>query len=102
VVQRATIRLVGRKWVLAGFVVVCLVAAALVAWWPEQDSTVVVEHADERGICVRELATGEQQCLAYPPEFPSEARYREGECLRLRWVYRSDVPPHAQRVSCPG
>ncbi len=99
--QRATIRRVGRKWVFVAFVVACVVVAVVVAWWPEADATVRVESADDGGICVRNLGTDEQQCLAYTPEFPSEARYEVGECLRFRWVYRSDVPPHATRVTCP-
>lgn len=99
--QRATIRRVGRKWVLLGFVVAALVVAAVVAWWPEDDAIVQVDSADQRGICVRNVDSGDQQCLAYTPEFPSEARYQVGECLRFRWVYRSDVPPHAKRVTCP-
>jgi hypothetical protein len=78
-----------------------MVAAAVVAWWPRDDTTVRVEAADFAGVCLRDLATDEEQCLAYTPEFPSEARYRVGECLRLTKVYRSDVPPHAERVACP-
>jgi hypothetical protein len=93
---------VGRKWALIGIAVLCVVVAMVVTWWPEDDATVQVVASDENGICVRDLSSGEEQCLAYTPEFPTEARYREDECLRLRWVYRSDVPPHAERVSCPG
>ena len=78
-----------------------LVVAAVVAWWPEDDVTVRIETADATGICVRNLASEEEQCLAYTPEFPSEAKYKVGECLRFVWVYRSDVPPHATRVTCP-
>lgn len=91
-----------RSWVIAGFALLCIVVAAVVAWWPEDDTTVRVESADQHGICVRDLSSGDEQCLAYTPELPSEARYQAGECLRLRWVYRSDVPPHVKRVSCPG
>jgi hypothetical protein len=78
-----------------------MVAAAVVAWWPRDDTTVRVESADAAGVCLRDLATNEEECLAYTPEFPSEARYRVGECLRLTKVYRSAVPPHAERVACP-
>jgi hypothetical protein len=99
--QRATIRRVGRRWVLLGFVIACLVVAVVVAWWPEDDAVVQVDSADQFGICVRNVDSGDQQCLAYTPEFPSEARYQVGECLRFRWVYRSDVPPHAKRITCP-
>jgi hypothetical protein len=93
---------VGRKWALLGVAVLCVVVAMVVAWWPEDDVTARVVAADQNGICVRDVASDQEQCLAYTPEFPSEARYREGECVRLRWVYRSDVPPHAERVTCPG
>jgi hypothetical protein len=88
---------------LVAFVLACMAAAVAVAWWPRDESTVRVEAADSAGVCVRDLTTGEEKCLAYTPEFPSEARYRVGECLRLTTVYRSeDVPPHAERVACPG
>lgn len=83
------------------FAIGCVVVAAVVAWWPEDEATVRVESADANGICVRNVDDQSQQCLAYTPEFPSEARYRVGECLRFAWVYRSDVPPHATRVTCP-
>jgi hypothetical protein len=92
---------VRRKWALIVFVVVCAVGAAIVSWWPDEHSTVRVESSDQQGICVRNLATDEQQCLEYSPEFPSEARYRVGECLRFEWVYRSDTPPHVERITCP-
>jgi hypothetical protein len=93
---------VGRKWALVAVGVVIVAAALVVAWWPEEDVTVQVIAADQKGICVRDVSSGEEQCFAYTPEFPSEARYREDECLRFHWVYRSDVPPHAERVTCPG
>jgi hypothetical protein len=86
---------------VVAFAIACLVVAAVVAWWPEDDALVRVESADAKGICVRNLDSEAEQCLAYTPEFPSEARYRVGECLRLQWAYRSDVPPHAERVTCP-
>lgn len=91
-----------RKWVLVAVGVVFVAAALLVGWWPDDEATVRVVAADQNGICVLDLESGDEQCLAYTPEFPSEARYRVDECLRLQWVYRSDVPPHAERVSCPG
>jgi hypothetical protein len=90
-----------RKWSFVAFVALCLVVAAAVAWWPRDDVVVRVESADSHGICFRNVRTGERECLAYTPEFPSEARYRAGECLRLTYVYRSDPPPHAERVTCP-
>lgn len=91
-----------RKWPLVVFIVGCVVVAAVVAWWPGDHTMVRVETSDQQGICVRDLDTDEQDCLAYTPEFPSEARYKVGECLRLTEAYRSDVPPHAGRVTCPG
>jgi hypothetical protein len=86
---------------LAVFVASCVVVAVTVAWWPKRAAIVRVETADERGICVRHLDTDERDCIGYTPEFPSEARYRQGECLELTEVYRADVPPHADRISCP-
>jgi hypothetical protein len=92
---------VKRSWSLAAFVVACTIVAVVVAWWPREHTTVRIESADASGVCLRDLATDRQECLEYTPEFPSEARYREGECLRLTRVYRGEVPPHAERVRCP-
>jgi hypothetical protein len=83
------------------FVVACIAVAGAVAWWPRDDAVVRVESTTETGICVRDVRTADEDCLDYTPEFPSEARYRVGECLRLTEVYRADVPPHAERVTCP-
>jgi hypothetical protein len=86
---------------LAVFLVACVVVAGAVAWWPRDDTIVRVVSTDGQGICVRDVPGTVERCLDYTPEFPSEARYREGECLRFTEVYRADVPPHAERVSCP-
>jgi hypothetical protein len=79
----------------------CVAVAVVVAWWPADEWLVRVDAADRQGACVVGIDDDERQCLAYTPEFPSEARYEVGECLRLRRIYRTDVPPHAERVECP-
>ena len=37
-----------------------------------------VVAADQNGICVRDVASDQEQCLAYTPEFPSEATVPRG------------------------
>ena len=91
----------GRKWWLVVFAGVCIVVAVVVSWPRDDEATVRVESADQQGICVRNLDDDQSQCIEYSPEFPSEAKFHVGECLRFRWVYRSEVPPHVERVTCP-
>lgn len=83
--------------IVSAVVVLALVAGGCAGpTWVAQ-----VTSTDSRGLCARNLDSGEVQCWMYTPEFPSETAYRTGECIAMSQAYRYSGPPHTRRVACP-